>query len=127
MTKLQKKEAPEESQDTLDEVIAAIDAAEVDPDRHLSIQLDKSLREAIQASQASNQPASVTLTVKLKSEAGRRVTFTANVNAKLPRPPVSGVTLFADANGAVHNSDPAQLRMDLQAFNPTPNEDNEED
>lgn len=115
---------PEEQQDTLDEVIKAIDAAEVDPDRHLSLQLDKSLREAIRASQASNQPASVTLTVKMKAEAGRRVAFSANVNAKLPRPPVSGVTLFADANGTVHNSDPKQLRMQLdQLSNPTPNEE----
>jgi hypothetical protein len=40
------------------------------------------------------------------------------VAAKLPRPPVAAVTLYADAAGGLHNSDPAQLRMDLrQAMN----------
>lgn len=107
------KKSEAEEQDTLDEVIKAIDAVEVDPDRHVSIQIDRSLREAVRAAKSSNQAASITVTIKVKAEAGRRMAFAANVSAKLPRPPTSGVTLFADESGAVHNSDPKQLRMDL--------------
>ena len=103
-------EVPAE-QDTFSEVLKAIDATEYEPERHVSIQIDDALREAICAAQTSNQSASVTITVKVKPGPERRVSFAANVNAKIPRPPVSAVTLFADANGNVHKSDPAQQRL----------------
>lgn len=98
---------------TFDEVVEAIDSLESEPDRHLSIQIDKSLRDAIKAAQTSGQSADVTIKIKVKPEAGRRVGFSANVSAKLPRPPVSGVTLFADIDGKVHKADPAQLKLPM--------------
>lgn len=107
------KKAAGEDQDTFASVIEAIDAVEVEPDRHLSIQIDKSLRDAIRAAQGSGQPAGVTITVKVKPGPDRRVSFAANVNAKLPRPPVSAVTLYADEAGNIHKSDPAQMKLSL--------------
>lgn len=107
-----------EEQDTFNDVIAAIDANESEPERHLSIQIDNSLRDAIRAAQSSGQPASVTIVVKVKREVDRRVGFSATVAAKLPRPPLSGVTLYADADGNIHKSDPAQMRMPFAP--PTP-------
>lgn len=113
---MQKQEVQDE-QDTFDQVIQAIDSTESEPERHLSIQIDNSLRDAIRAAQASGQKSSVTIAVKVVPGPDRRVTFAANVKAQLPRPPVSGVTLYADADGNVHRSDPAQQR--LQFFDAT--------
>lgn len=98
-------------QETFNDVIGAIDALEVEEERLLSIQMDKSLQEAIRAAQNSGQPAAVTVSVKVKPGPERRVTFSATVSAKLPRPPVSAATLYADLDGKVHKSDPAQLKM----------------
>lgn len=98
-------------QDTFDAVVAAIDSLESDPARHLSLQIDQSVRDAVQAAQSSGQGASVTVTVKVKPGAERRMSFAATVSAKLPRPPVSAVTLYADAEGNVHQADPAQKRF----------------
>lgn len=106
--------AEKTEQDTFDEVVAAIDSAEVDPDRHVSIQIDKSLRDAIRAAQSSGQASGVTIAVKVKPGPDRRVSFAMNVSAKLPRPPVAAVTLYADASGGLHTSDPTQLRMDFK-------------
>lgn len=102
---------PTDEQDTFNQILEAIDALETEEERHLSIQIDKSLRDAIRAAQNSGQPAEVTVKVKVKTGPERRINFSANVSAKLPRPPVSGVTLYADLDGRVHKSDPAQLKM----------------
>ncbi len=104
------KPKPEE-QDTFHAVIQAIDEQEVDPDRHLSIQIDECVRDAIRAAQSSGQSAAVTIKVTIKPGPERRISFAANVNAKLPRPPVSAVTLYADDAGRLHHSNPDQLRM----------------
>ena len=98
-------------QGTFDQVIEAIDALEHEPDRHLSIQIDNSLRDAIRAAQTSGKKASVAIAIKVVPGPDRRVTFAADVKASLPRPPLSGVTLYADADGNVHRSDPAQQRL----------------
>lgn len=98
----------DEEKGELQRIIEAVDATESQEDRLLSVQLDTSLREAVRAAQNSNQKATVTLTVKVSPGAERRVSFVATVAAKLPRPPVSGITLFADAKGGLHASDPAQ-------------------
>lgn len=109
-----------DEQDTFESIIQAIDSFEADPDRHLSIQIDRSLRDAIRAAQASGQGAAVTITVAVKARPDdtRRVNFAAKVSAKLPRPPVSAVSLYADDEGGVHRSDPAQLKLPYQQ--PTP-------
>lgn len=96
---------------TFMDVIGSIDSLESDPDRHLSIQIDSSLRDAIKAAQTSGQPASITVKIKVKPDTDRRVTFSAGLSASLPRPPVSSVKLYADEFGCVHKSDPAQLKL----------------
>jgi hypothetical protein len=110
-------ETPDDK-NTLAAIIAAIESTETEPSRHLSIQIDDSLRDAIRAAQSSGQPADVTLKIKVKPGPDRRVSFTAGLSAKIPRPPVSAVTLYADEEGNVHRSDPAQLRMPFTG--PTP-------
>lgn len=50
---MKRREDEEEQPDTFDAVIEAIDSMESEPDRHLSIQIDRSLRDAIRAAQAS--------------------------------------------------------------------------
>jgi hypothetical protein len=108
----------QDEQDTFDEVLKAIDASEFEPDRHISIQLDRSLREAIQAAQTSNKPASVTIAINVRPGPDRRVEFAAKVTSKLPKPPTNAVTLFADANGTLHKSDPRQMALRLSKLNP---------
>lgn len=99
-----------EEQDTFDEVVKAIDANEVEPDKHLSIDIDQSLRDAICAAQLTGKPSSVTITIKVKKN-NRRLQFAANVKATLPRVPTPVVELYADAEGNVSNRDPAQGRF----------------
>jgi hypothetical protein len=108
-----KKTAEEQNKDqeTLAEIIQAIDSLETEPSRHISIQIDTSLRDAIVAAQNSGSVAEVTVKIKVKPGPERRVGFQANVSAKLPRPPVSAVMLYADGDGNVHKQDPAQLRL----------------
>jgi hypothetical protein len=79
--------AAEEEIGTFEEVIQAIDELEVDPDRHLSIQMDNSLREAIRAAQTMGRKAEVSVKVKVTPGPDRRVVFSADVTAKLPRRP----------------------------------------
>lgn len=103
----------QDENDTFQSVIEAIDTQEIEADRHLSIQIDRSLRDAIRAAQNSGQKAEVTVKVSVKPGPERRVNFAAHVSAKLPRPPVSAVTLYADEDGHVHRSDPAQRTLDF--------------
>lgn len=107
-----------EEKDTFDAIVEAIDALESEPDRHLSLQIDNSIQDAVKAAAASGQPSSVTIVVKMKSGPDRRMIFSASVAAKLPRPPVSAVVLYADDEGRIHKSDPDQLRMPFAQ--PTP-------
>ncbi len=110
---MKRRDEEEEAPDTFDAVIEAIDRMESEPDRHLSIQIDRSLRDAIRAAQTSGQKASITIALFVTSRPDdpRRVNFVAKVAAKLPRPPVSSVSLYADEEGGVHNHDPAQLKL----------------
>lgn len=101
----------DEEKDLFSQIIEAIDDAEVEPDRHVSIQLETSLKDAIHAARMSGKKAIVTVKVHVKPEHERRVQFSATVDAKLPRPSVSAATLFADDRCQLHRSDPAQLRM----------------
>lgn len=114
--------AKAEEQDTFNDVVEAIDALEVDPDRHLSIQIDKSIREGIRAAQTSGQTAEVVIKVKMRPGIERRMDFEANVSAKLPRPAVAAVTLYADAQGNLHKSDPAQLKIRFNEITKTDKE-----
>lgn len=114
----------DEEQDTLATIIEAIDSQESDPDRHVSIQLDRSIREAVKAAQTSGKPASVSFKLNVKTGPEKRVSFSADVTAKLPRPPVSGVTLYADAEGNVLKSDPRQTKFPFNQQQTTTSKDN---
>lgn len=100
-------------QETFQLVVQAIDASEHDPDRHLSVQIDDCIRDAVLAAQTAGESATVTIKVKVEPGVERRVTFTASVKAQLPRPPVPGATLYADRAGGLHQSDPKQTAFDL--------------
>jgi hypothetical protein len=100
-------------QDTFAKVVEAIDSLESEPSRHLSIQIDECVRDAVRAAQTSNQKASVTVVLKISPGPERRVSFAANVKAQIPRPPVSAATLYADAEGNVHASDPKQHHLEF--------------
>lgn len=104
-----------EEQDTFDQVIKAIDDTETAPERHLSLQMDKAVRDAILAARESGQKASVTLQLKVQPGPERRVSFVANLKTSLPRPPVSTVTLYADEEAGLHRSDPAQSKLPFPA------------
>jgi hypothetical protein len=122
MPKTEKPDTEADAKDTFTSIIEAIDSMEVEPERHLSVQIDRALREGILATKNSGQGASITISLKVKRDAERRVTFVGNVALKAPRPPSSAVTLYTDDDGHVHRSDPAQLRMDFPRAIPlTPN------
>ncbi len=99
------------AENTFDEVLKAIDSLETDPDRHLSIQMDQRLRDAIRAAKASGKPAKISVEIKVSPGPDRRVIFAGGVKATLPNPPTNSVTLYADDAGQVHHSDPAQLTI----------------
>jgi hypothetical protein len=122
-----KAEAPKRQdnpQDTFDAIIKAIDGDEFDAERHISIQIDETLRDAIIAARNSNKPASVTIAIAIKPGPDRRMEFGAKVTAKTPRPPTPAVTLFADAAGCLHKSDPRQTRLALEQITPQSQKEN---
>jgi len=94
-------------------VLAAVDRAETDPERHIQIQVEESLAKAIQAVKTTGDEAKVTLIIKVFPDQGSRVTFSARCEEKLPRAPTSTVTLFTDKAGNLLDSDPQQTAMDL--------------
>lgn len=94
-----------------EQILDAIDGAEPDGDRHVMVQVNRSLGEAIRAANASGKKATVTLKLEIKPSIDRRVVCAAAVDAKLPRPPVGSVNLFHDAMGNLYPSDPQQMKM----------------
>lgn len=111
-TKTAQNAQPDAQQDTLALVLQAVDSGESDPDRHLSIQIDDALREAIQAAHRAGESATVTIKVKVEPGPDRRVHFSAGVKAQLPRPPTPRAMLYADPkSGRLYQSDPNQGRL----------------
>lgn len=113
----------EEEIGTFEQVMLAIDETENDPSRHLSIQLDTSMQDAIRSARVSGQPATVTIKVKVRPGPESRVEFSATVDAKLPRPPVNAVTLFADDGGGLHKSNPKQEKLPFHLYPNTRKDD----
>jgi hypothetical protein len=108
----------EDEQNTLDEILKHLDANEVEPDRHLSIQVDRGLREMVSACRSSGKKATLTLTFEATIVQGRRVQVAGSFKTQLPKPGVAPIQLYADEDGSLHTSDPAQLRLDLRRENP---------
>ncbi len=98
-----------------DQTVKEIDATESDPARHLSVQIDAKLREAIRAAKSSGKAAKVTVELKVGPGPDRRVQLSGSVKASLPNPPTNQVTLYADEDGGIHRSDPAQLKLQMGA------------
>jgi nitrous oxide reductase accessory protein NosL len=106
----------EEKQEALDlgefaQTIAAIDRVETDPERHLSIQIDAGVRDAVNAAKASGKKAKFTIEVIVEPHAGSRIQLQVTVKSTLPKPPTSAVVLYTDDMGRLHNADPAQLKL----------------
>lgn len=102
-----------EEQGTFTEVVRAIDAQEMEPERHIAVQMDEAVREAILAARGSGKNASVTVKLNVVPGIDRRVSFSAVVSSKLPKPSANLVTLFSDAEGNLHRQDPNQTRLDF--------------
>lgn len=92
-------------------VIREIDAPETDPEKHLSVVLDRSMEAGIQASRASGKKAVVVLKLVIEALPEKRVVFTGTVDARLPRPGFPGVGLFVLEDGTITRKDPAQGEM----------------
>lgn len=109
MSQQQKKRQQE--QDTYDLIVQACEQQEVDPDRHISLQIDDSLRQGIVAAMYTGKKATVTITVDIVPGAGanRRVGFAMKHKATIPKAPVPMVEMFADKDtGKLFRADPAQ-------------------
>jgi hypothetical protein len=109
--------AEDEDLGTFLEVIRAIDAAEVEPDKHCAVQMDDAVRDAIKAARKSGKAAEVTVKVKVTPGPERRVGLSVAVAKKLPMAPIQPVMRYADADGSLHDSDPEQGKF---PFTPTP-------
>lgn len=101
---------------TFAEVIKAIDEAETDPARHLSIQIDDKLRGAMLAAKATGKSASITIKVVAKPGPERRITLTGDVTAKLPNVVGNEIVLYVDDLGRLHN----RPQMALPDITPKP-------
>ncbi len=101
----------EEEIGTLQQVLRAVDETESDPARHVSIQIDDGIRDAIRACKDSGKKAKFTIEVVASPQPERRVQLGVLVKATLPKPPTSAVVLYADDMGSLHRSDPAQLPL----------------
>lgn len=101
MTTTEKRmtKAAQDRQDTFLIILKALDAAETDPDRHISIQIDDALRDAIKAAQTSGEVANVSIKIKVKPGPDRRVHFIPSVKGQLPRPPVPAAYLVRGPRG----------------------------
>lgn len=105
---------PQDPQDTYDLIVKACEQQEVDPDRHISIQIDDSLRSGIMAAMTTGKKATVVITVDILPGAGanRRVAFAMKHKATLPKAPVPVVEMFADKDtGKIFRADPAQIGL----------------
>ncbi len=112
---MSKQRTDNDSDNEFDRVIGEIDRLEVEPDRHLSMQLDKEVRAITRAAKAAGKPAMLKLTIKATPGPDRRVVFSASFASTLPKPSANAVTLYADEDGAIHQSDPLQIRLPLGA------------
>ena len=105
---------PQDAQDTYDMIVKACEQQEVDPDRHISIQIDDSLRQGISAAMTAGKKATVAITIDINPAAGasRRVSFAMKHKATIPKAPVPVVEMFADKDtGKLFKADPNQMGL----------------
>lgn len=95
-----------------DRVIREIDRIEVEPDRHLTIQIDRDVRDMIRAANLSGQSASVTIKLVAKRK-GELVEITGVSTAKLPKPAPGSVRMYADEYGDLYDHNPSLVASSL--------------
>lgn len=106
-----KDEKPEEL-DPFARVVHEIDRTEVEPRRHLSVQMDLDVRAMIRAAQESGQSASVTIKLVAKRK-GDMIEVSGASTAKLPKPAAGTVRLYADDEGELFNHNPSHAASAL--------------
>ena len=99
------------NKDQFSRVVEMIDDLEPDADRHISVQMDNSVRDAIMAAKRSGKTATVMVKIAIDTAPDRRVLFRGEVKATLPRPPTSQVTAYADEDGGIFDRDPLQVEL----------------
>lgn len=122
-----KQQRPQDAQDTFDFIIQQVEKMETDPDNHISIQLDDTLRDAIVAAMATGKKNTVTIKINVIPAADFRVArdvgFTCEVKADIKRAPIPGVRVFADREtGHLSVADPNQRKLPLAAVPPPENQ-----
>ncbi len=105
-----------EDMDPFERAVYEIDRIEVVPERHLSVQMDLDVRNAIRAAQQSGGTASVTVKIVVKRK-GEMVEITGTSTAKLPKPAAGTVRMFADDLGDLFNHNPNHVKGALPGVN----------
>lgn len=101
-----------EEMDPLARVLYEVDRlADGDEKRHLSIQIDADIRNAIAAAENTGKAASVTIKLTF-SPKGEMLEVTGSSVAKLPKAPAPTVMLYADG-GELFNHNPKRARGPL--------------
>ena len=89
-------------------VVTEIDRVEVEPARHLSLQIDTDVRNMIRSAYQSGQSASVTIKIVAKRK-GEMVELSGASTAKLPKPAAGSVRLYADEDGELFDHNPLHV------------------
>jgi hypothetical protein len=109
---VEQKTSGDEKQGPFDNVIRQIDRIEVEPERHLSIQIDNDVRAMIRSATQTGQAASVTIKLVAKRK-GELIEITGTCTPKLPKPPVGSVRMYADEFGDLFNHNPNYVTSSL--------------
>lgn len=86
-------------------VLSEIDRVEVEPARHLAIQIDNDIKAIIRAAITSGQTSSLTIKIVAKPK-GEMIEITGTSSPKLPKPNPGSVRLYADEDGELYQHNP---------------------
>lgn len=102
-----------EEMDPLARVLYEVDRlADGDEKRHLSIQIDADIRNAVAAAENTGKVASVTIKLNFNPK-GEMIEVSGSSAAKLPKAPAPTVMLYADESGDLFNHNPKRARGPL--------------
>jgi hypothetical protein len=104
-------EQTEKQENAFLEALELIDSMEPEVERQVSSQLHEELRAVVKAAKASGKAAKLVITITAQPKEDRRITLGASHKSTLPKPPSSGVTLYADEDGGIHKRDPLQVEI----------------
>lgn len=101
--------------------IARIDSMEDDPERHIALQIDRAVREAVQAAKRTGKKSSVSVKISFTPGPDRRIELSSEVKKTLPAPPTSKVSAYANPDdGSLHDFDPFKAEGGLPGITAAP-------